>query len=116
MSESDPPGGEFKTITQAQKPPPTKKAGKVTDAHIIAFENTQTTLLKRFDTIETTMETTLAASTSTFVVNNAKLDLLLNRLPATLDDNLKAMTINICTVTKYLKIETESQDNLKTFS
>eukprot|EP00978_Attheya_sp_CCMP212_P038702 scaffold194531_cov44-Attheya_sp.AAC.1 len=164
MSEPDSPVGEFKTVTRARKPPPTEKAGKVTDARIISIETAQTTLLKHFDTIDATLaantkatnakldllinrlpptrakkpsstkkagkvtdarisaiettETTILKRFDTIDTEtkntNAKLDLLLSRLPPTLDDDLKAMTVDNHTVTNDLKTETESRDNLKT--
>eukprot|EP00978_Attheya_sp_CCMP212_P007893 scaffold18349_cov50-Attheya_sp.AAC.1 len=162
MFEPDSPVGEFKTVTRARKPPPTEKAGKVTDARIISIETAQTTLLKRFDTIDATLEAKTKSTnakldlllnrlpptrakklsstenagkvtdariiaiktTQTTILKhfdtidtepkttNAKLDILLSRLPPTLDDDLEAMTVDNHTVTNDLKTETESRDNL----
>jgi hypothetical protein len=101
MSGTNPPDGDFIPVTRARKPVPTEKAGKVSDARILSIENTQTTLLQRFDDIDK--------------ANTARFNLILNRLPATLNDDLKAMPVDIRTVTEDLQLETESRDNLKTF-
>eukprot|EP00978_Attheya_sp_CCMP212_P032209 scaffold124466_cov30-Attheya_sp.AAC.2 len=104
MSDTNPPDGDFIPVLQAHKPLPTEKAGKVTETRILAIETTQTTILKHFDKVDNETKST-----------NAKLDFLLNRLPPTLEDNLKAMTVNIQTVTTDLKTESANRDILKTF-
>eukprot|EP00978_Attheya_sp_CCMP212_P040088 scaffold215224_cov43-Attheya_sp.AAC.1 len=110
MSGTTPPDGDFIPVTRARKPLPTGKAGKITETRIIAIETAQTTLLKRFDTLDITMQDARKDL-------DEKLAILLNRreLPAALDDDLKAMTIDINTVTKELQLETANRDLLKTF-
>eukprot|EP00978_Attheya_sp_CCMP212_P048879 scaffold589736_cov142-Attheya_sp.AAC.1 len=93
MSGTNPPDGDFIPVTRARKPPPTEKAGKVTETRILAIETTQTTILKRFDAVDNETKSTNTQLQAT----NAKLDLLLNRLPPTLEDDLKAMTVDIQT-------------------